>query len=282
METRLPAGHTYSDESSLRVPRARLGPVLNHPRALVRRPSPRLAEGLVTHIDRQPVDVELAAQQWSAYVAALESCGWASVEVTPAPDCPDSVFVEDTAVVFAGTAVVTRPGADQRRAETDGARTTLHGLGLTVVDLPRGSLDGGDVLIVGRRVYVGRGGRTDGEGIAALREILTPLGAQVIAVPVTKALHLKSTLTALPDGTIVGWPPVVDDPAFFPHFRPMPEEGGAHVVDLGEGRLLIADSAPLSADLLADWGYTPVVVGIGEFEKLEGCVTCLSVLLSVG
>ena len=117
--------------------------------------------------------------------------------------------------------------------------------------------------------------------MAELRSVLGPLGAQVTAVPLTKALHLKSAVTALPDGTIIGYAPVVDDPAFFPHFRAMPEEGGAHVVDLGGGRLLMADSAPRSAELVADLGYSPVVVAISEFEKLEGCVTCLSVRLRV-
>ena len=99
----------------------------------------------------------------------------------------------------------------------------------------------------------------------------------VVAVPVGKVLHLKSSVTALPDGSIIGYPPLVDDPGFWPHFRPMPEEGGSHVVDLGDGRLLIASSAPRSAELLADLGFTPVPVDISEFEKLEGCVTCLSV-----
>ena len=248
-------------------------------RALVRRPSPRLAEGLLTHLGRTAVDVDLAERQWASYVGALESCGWERIDVAPAAECPDSVFVEDTVIVYGDTAVVTRPGAPQRRPETQGTRAALDGLGLRIVDLPGGSLDGGDVLRVGNRVYVGRSGRTDAAGIAALRETLAPLGALVTGVPVTKALHLKSAVTALPDGTIVGWPPVVDDPGFFPHFRAMPEEGGAHVVDLGEGRLLMSDSAPRSAGLLADLGYTPVVVGISEFEKLEGCVTCLSVRL---
>ena len=101
----------------------------------------------------------------------------------------------------------------------------------------------------------------------------------MIAVPVSKVLHLKSAVTALPDGTVIGYPPLVDDPAFWPHFRPMPEEAGSHVVDLGEGRLLMAASAPRSAELIADLGYTPVPVDISEFEKLEGCVTCLSVRL---
>jgi dimethylargininase len=126
---------------------------------------------------------------------------------------------------------------------------------------------------------VGRGGRTNGEGIRQLRAALSPLGVRVVAVPLTKVLHLKSAVTALPDGTVIGWPPAVDDPGFFPHFLAMPEESGAHVVVLDDERLLMAADAPRSARMLSDLGYRPVQVDISEFEKLEGCVTCLSVRL---
>ncbi len=255
------------------------GTAPNRPRALVRRPSPRLAEGLVTHIDRSPVDTDLAAEQWEAYVDALAACGWPAVEVEPAPDCPDSVFVEDAVVMFGPTAVVTRPGADSRRPETAAAARLVADLGYDAVSMTRGRLDGGDVLKVGDLVYVGRGGRTDAEGVAELRSIVEPLGLRVLAVPMTKALHLKSAVTALPDGSVIGYSPVVDDPSFFPHYRAMPEEAGAHVVDLGGGRLLMSSRAPRSADLVASLGYQPVLVDISEFEKLEGCVTCLSVRL---
>lgn len=253
-----------------------------HRVALVRRPSPLLADGLVTHVDRVPVDAALAQRQWVGYVAALAASGWRTVEVSPAPELPDSVFVEDTVVMFGPVAVRTRPGAPEREAEPDGAVNTLAELGYQVRTLAAGHLDGGDVLKVGRTVYVGRGSRTDPVGLAALRELLQPWGFQVITVPVTKALHLKSAVTALPDGTIIGYPPLIDDPAFFPHFRSMPEEAGAAVVDLGGGRLLLSAAAPESAAVLADLGYTPVPVGISEFEKMEGCVTCLSVRLRVG
>jgi dimethylargininase len=249
-------------------------------RALVRRPSPRLAEGLLTHLERTSIDLDLARAQWEGYVRALTLAGWQTLEVPEAPDCPDSVFVEDTVVMFGETAVVVRPGADQRKPETAGTTTTLGGLGYRVLTMHGpGTLDGGDVLKVDSRVYVGRGGRTDAAGLAEFRSLVEPLGRTVIGVPLSKVLHLKSAITALPDGSIIGYPPVVDDPAFFPHFRPMPEEAGSHVVDLGEGRLLISAAAPRSAELLAGLGYTPVVVDIGEYEKLEGCVTCLSVRL---
>lgn len=256
------------------------------PRALVRRPGPKLVDGIVTHLDRVPVDVDLALVQWAAYCAALGSAGWDLVEVPPADDCPDAVFVEDAVVVFhmadslRDLAVVTRPGARARRPETPAAEAAVReaGYGIARIEAP-GTLDGGDVLKVGSVVYVGRGGRTNAEGVRQLRRILTPHGLTVVAVPVTKVLHLKSAVTALPDGTVVGYEPLVDDPRIFDRFRPVPEESGAHVVDLGDGRILMADDAPRSAEMFADLGFEPLVVGIGEFEKLEGCVTCLSVRL---
>ena len=97
-------------------------------RALVRRPSPRLAEGLVTHVERQRVDADLALTQWEAYVAALRDAGWETLDVPPADDCPDSAFVEDTVVMYADRAVVTRPGADQRKPETDGTAAVQSSL----------------------------------------------------------------------------------------------------------------------------------------------------------
>lgn len=248
--------------------------------ALIRRPGPRLAEGLVTHIDRRPVDPALALRQWEGYVRVLRDHGWRTTEVTPADDCPDAVFVEDAVVMFRNVALLTRPGAGSRRPEVAAARAAVEALGCSVNEIRApGTLDGGDVLKVGDTVYVGRGGRTDGEGIRQLRAAFEPLGARVVAVPVSRVLHLKSAVTALPDGTVIGYPPLVDDPALFPRFLPVPEESGAHVVLLGGGRLLMAAGAPKSAELLTGLGYQPVLVDIGEFEKLEGCVTCLSVRL---
>ncbi|MFJ3247116.1 dimethylargininase [Streptomyces sp. NPDC094154] len=249
-------------------------------KALVRRPGPRLAEGLVTHTERQTVDVGLAVRQWEAYVEALREHGWETVEVEPADDCPDAVFVEDTVVAYRNVALITRPGAETRRAETAGVEQAVARLGCSVnwVREP-GTLDGGDVLKVGDTVYAGRGGRTNAAGVRQLRAVFEPLGARVVTVPVSKVLHLKSAVTALPDGTAVGYVPKVDTPSLFPRFLPVPEESGGHVVLLGGDRLLMAASAPKTAELFGDLGFEPVVVDIGEFEKLEGCVTCLSVRL---
>ena len=247
-------------------------------KALVRRPSPRLGEGIVTHVPRQPVDVELAREQWHAYVQALEGAGWEAVEAPPADDCPDGVFVEDAVVVFGSLAVVTRPGAEARRAETVGIDRAVAELGYTIARIhDPGTLDGGDVLKVHDTIYVGCGGRTNAEGASQLRELLAPHGATVIDVPVQHVLHLKSAVTALPDGSIVGYPPLV--PAFFRDFVAMPEESGAHLVLLCGGKVLLAADCPRSAELISARGYEPMLVDISEFRKLEGCVTCLSVRL---
>lgn len=246
--------------------------------ALIRRPGPALAEGLTTHIEAQPVDLALAMQQWDAYAAALRSAGWDTLEVPPADNCPDAVFIEDAVVVYGDLAVLTNPGAPSRKAEVDAVEGVVRDLGYRVARISDpGTLDGGDVLKHDGTAYVGLGGRTNGEGIRQLAEHLAPFGVRTQAVPVERALHLKSAVTALPDGTVIGWDPVVDDQDAFPRYRGMPEEGGAHVVLLGERHLLMATSAPRTAQLLRDEGYRVTAVDISEFEKLEGCVTCLSV-----
>ncbi|WP_120339414.1 dimethylargininase [Cryobacterium soli] len=247
-------------------------------RALVRRPVDILAEGQITHIDRVPIDLQLARSQWEGYVAALRVEGWTTTEVAPAPDQPDSVFIEDAVILFGRTAVIASPGAPSRRGETAAAEAAVRDLGLTVhrVESP-GTLDGGDVLKVGRTVYVGQSLRTNAEGAAQLAAIVEPLRYTVVPVPVTRALHLKTAITALPDGTIIGYPPLVDDSGLFAKFLPVPEAEGTAVVILDENTLLMSAAAPQTAELLTGLGYRTVTVDITEFEKLEGCVTCLSV-----
>jgi dimethylargininase len=246
--------------------------------AIVRPPAETLAEGQLTHIERVAVDLELANSQWDEYVALLSNAGWDIVEVPIATGQPDSVFVEDTMVIFGDIAIIGSPGAESRAGEIVEAELTVAGLGLTVrhIELP-GTLDGGDVLKVDRTVFVGRGGRTNAEGIRQLRALVTPLGYTVVAVPVTKALHLKSAVTALPDGTVIGYPPLVDDPGVFGRYLAVPEAEGVAVVVLADDTVLMSSAAPKSAALIADLGYRVLTADISEFEKLEGCVTCLSV-----
>lgn len=247
--------------------------------ALVRRPVNSLADGIVTHIDRVPLDVDLAIAQHAAYCAALAAAGWQVQEVEQAPDHPDSVFIEDTVVVVGDLAIMTRPGAASRQGEVAGTAAKIAELGLETVTIQApGTLEGGDVLQVGDHVYVGRGGRTNADGIRQLAAAVAPLGKTVIPVRLKDVLHLKSAVTALPDGTFLALPELLE-PGAIASWRPVTEEGGAHVVPLGGTDILIAASAPETATWLADLGFTPHVVDISEFEKLEGCVTCLSVLI---
>jgi dimethylargininase len=244
--------------------------------ALVRRPGPLLTQGLVTHIERTEVDYPRAVEQWLGYVETLRAAGWRVEEVATSDDWPDAVFIEDTVVVFGDLAVITRPGAEQRRPEVDGAARAIasHVSRIAHITAPA-TLDGGDVLKVGSTVYVGLSDRTDQAGIDQLTALLPD--RTVVAVPVTKVLHLKSAVTALPDGTVIGHEPLVDDPTMFEDFLAVPEESGSAVVDLGDGRLLMADDCPESVALIEGRGYDVVTVDVSEFHKLEGCVTCLSV-----
>ncbi|WP_113703544.1 dimethylargininase [Nonomuraea lactucae] len=242
--------------------------------ALVRKPGSRIAEGLVTYVQRDSVDPGRAVEQHDAYVAALAANGWRPVYAGPADDLPDAPFVEDTVVVSERLAVLTRPGAEERRPEVASVEETVRRLGLKAVRITgSGTLDGGDVLQVGATVYVGRSSRTNDEGIAQLGALLPE--RRVVPVDMDGVLHLKSAVTALPDGTLIGDPSRVGLPGLL---KP-PEEAGAHVVPLGGDRLLMAASAPETARMLERRGLAVTTVDISEFEKLEGCVTCLSVLI---
>ncbi|GAA4229497.1 N(G),N(G)-dimethylarginine dimethylaminohydrolase [Actinomadura meridiana] len=246
-------------------------------RALVRAPGPRLAEGIVTHAVRRPVDVALAVRQHEAYVAALRSAGWRIRAATAADDQPDAVFVEDALVVCGDVAVLGRPGDPRRRGEIDGAERAARDLGLRVERIEEpGTLEGGDVLQVGDTVYVGRGARTNEEGVCQLARLVG--GRKVIPVAVRGCLHLKSAMTALPDGGLIGLPDQVDT-SVLPGLQVVREPAGAHMVVLGPDHVLMAASAPRTAARLRADGLRVTSVDISEFEALDGCVTCLSVLV---
>ena len=246
--------------------------------ALVRRTSSRLADGVLTHLERSPVDIELARKQWDAYVAVLRQHGWAINEVPTEENCPDCVFVEDAVVMFRGVAIITRPGDDTRKPEITAVEPIVRELGCRIERIVApGTMDGGDVLKIGNTIYVGRGGRTNQAGIDQFAAIVEPLGATVVGVPLTKVLHLKSAATALTDGTVVGWLPGLDTTEPFERFEAVSEESGAHVVLLEPDLILMAADAPAVAASYRARGYRTIEVDISEFIKLEGCVTCLSV-----
>ncbi len=167
------------------------------------------------------------AKQHAAYVEAIADAGWEIREVREPTTCPDSAFVEDTVVVCGDLAVLTRPGAAERRAEVAGTEEAVRTLGLEVARIEEpGTLDGGDVLSVGTTLYAGRGGRTNAEGIRQLRRHVAPQGFIVVPVPLHRVLHLKSAVTALPDGTVIAADPSLARHLAVPDAADRPGGGG--------------------------------------------------------
>ncbi|MDH5234482.1 MAG: dimethylargininase [Gemmatimonadota bacterium] len=249
--------------------------------ALTRAVSPRLAECELTHLARTPIDVPTAFAQHHRYEQLLTSLGCEVRRVAPAPDHPDSVFIEDTAVVFDDVAVVTRPGAPSRRAEVRAVEEALTPLRALVRIVAPAILDGGDVCAVGKRVFVGRTTRTDDAGIAQLRTELAPFGYSVRAVDVSGCLHLKSAATAIDDHTVLLNPEWVDAGLFAPletvavdPAEPM----AANVLRIGD-TLVYADAYPLTRARLEARGQVVHTVAATEIAKAEGAVTCCSLVL---
>lgn len=249
--------------------------------ALTRAVSPTIADCEISHIDRTPIDVARAIRQHAQYERTLAELGCDVRQVSAAPDHPDAVFIEDTAVVLDELAIITRPGAESRRGETAAVVSALQALRpLAHIEAP-GTVDGGDVLVVGRRIFVGRTERTNDQGIAQLRDLTASLGYLVVPVAVHGCLHLKTAVTALDDHTVLYNPAWVDAEVFaplqvvaVPHDEPM----AANVVRL-DNVLVYAESYPRSLALLRARGYRVVTVPADELAKAEGAVTCCSLLL---
>lgn len=248
--------------------------------ALVREVSPSIVECELTHLARSPIDLDRARAQHRQYVTALEQCGCLVEWLPPEPELPDAVFVEDTAVVLPGLAVITRPGAPSRRPET---ASTAAALGrhrpLHHITDP-GTLDGGDVLRLGRTLFVGRTPRSNAEGIRQLGALVKSAGYDVRTVPVTGCLHLKSAVTALHDGLVLCNPAWVDPREFgVPHLAVDPGEPfAANALPVG-GRVIHAAEFPRTAARIAALGLEVLPVPASELGKAEGGVTCCSVLL---
>ncbi|WP_437584244.1 dimethylarginine dimethylaminohydrolase family protein [Paramicrobacterium sp. CJ85] len=232
--------------------------------ALVRMPSKELGDDADT--------------QWDAYAGAFEDNGWSTREVAFASELTDSAMLEDAVVVVEDLAIITRPADETRRRELEGVEDAMSGLGFSIERIMSpGTLEGGDVLPVGDTLYVGRSERTNADGIRQLRELVAPYGYSVVAAPTSAAAHLKSVVTALPDGTFIGDPERIDHLSLFPGFIAAPEPEGSAVLVLTDDSVMVAESAPKTAELLTDLGYEVVTVDISAFEEIGATITSLSV-----
>ncbi len=215
-----------------------------------------------------------------AYCQILRSHGLEVIELDVNRDYPDSVFVEDTAVVVDEVAVLARPGAESRRGEVAGIEAELARYRSIARIQPPATLDGGDVLIVGKKVFVGLSTRTDHAGAEALRNILTPLGYRVTVVPVHGTLHLKSAVTAVDKATLLANPLWLDT-APFANFRIVPvaenEPWAANALRLDD-TVYLARGFPTTAAALSKLGYDVKTIDISELQKAEAGLTCSSLI----
>jgi dimethylargininase len=237
----------------------------------------------LTHVAREPIDVARARDQHREYEHALESAGCVVVRVESAPELPDAVFIEDTAVVIDEIAIVTRPGAESRRAETAAVAQTLAGYReLRHISAP-GTIDGGDVVICGTRAWVGRSERTNAAGIEQLRQILQPFGYSVSPVDVSGCLHLKSAAASISPYQVLVNPSWIR-PDQFAGIQLLEIDPGepyaANVVRVG-ATLIHAAAFPRTRERLRRQGFTVQAVDVSELAKAEGAVTCCSVLVRV-
>ncbi len=252
------------------------------PIAITRRISPSLARCELTHLSRELIDLERARAQHASYEDCLRSLGCTVLTLPPDPDLPDCVFVEDTAVVVDELAVITRPGAPSRRRETEAVAAALGGHRELAFITEPATLDGGDVLRIGRRIFVGLSSRTNAEGAAQLEERLSPHGYTVETLTVGGCLHLKSAATEAAPGTVLLNPSWVDAAAFT-DFRVVAvdpsEPGAANGLLVGE-TTLFPSAYPRTAARLEEAGARLVRVDVSELAKAEGAVTCCSLILN--
>jgi dimethylargininase len=248
--------------------------------ALTRQISSAIAHCELTHLPRAPIDLDRARGEHREYERALEVCGCTVERLSAGPDLPDSVFIEDTVVVFDELAVLTRPGAPSRRAESAAVEQALvRYRPLRRIEMP-GTMDGGDVLVIDRDVYVGASGRTNREGIEQLDAILLPHGYKVHAVAVNGCLHLKSAVTCVGDRVVLINPQWVARDRFA-HCLSIDvdshEPYGANALIIG-GRVIYPASFPGTRERLERAGVDLVIVEASELSKAEGAVTCCSVV----
>ena len=248
--------------------------------ALTRAVSPSLADCQLTHVAREPIDIARAHVQHAAYRDALAQAGCTVLELAALLEHPDAVFVEDVAIVLDEVAIMTRPGALSRRGEVDSVAAALAShRTLERIEAP-GTIDGGDVLRLGRSLYVGLSGRSNADGIEQLRRLLQPLGYLVEGVSLRGCLHLKSAVTQVAPDTLLLQPAWVDA-AVFPDARIIEvdpaEEHAANALAIGK-HVIYPDCFPRTRARLEAAGIAVLPVDVSELQKAEGAVTCCSLV----
>jgi dimethylargininase len=251
------------------------------PIAITRAVSPAIARCELTHLERQPIDFDQAVAQHRAYEACLAELGAQVVSLPAEPELPDSMFVEDPAVVVDEVAVLTRMGAESRRAETESLAAVLARYRPLARMCAPATLEGGDVMRIGRTLYVGLSSRTNAAGVWQLREALAQFEYEVRGVEVRGCLHFKSACSPLGGDAVLanrGW---IDEAALKGLEVidvPQGEARAANVLAIG-GTVVVPAAFPKTAEMLEGRGWKVRTLDISELMKAEAGLTCSSILL---
>jgi dimethylargininase len=250
--------------------------------ALTRAVPASITDCELTHLTREPIDLARVSAQHQLYEEALIALGCTVQRLPSTPELPDSVFVEDTAIVLPEIAIITRPGAASRRPEVDSVAAALRPYRRLVFIEPPGTIDGGDVLCIGSRLFVGRSDRTSDQAIDQLRQNVEPFGYEVVAVGVTGCLHLKTAVTQVAEGAVLLNPAWIDRAAFegLEQIDVHPDEPfAANALRVGEA-VLYPTSWSKTRRLLEQEKIRIVPVEADELMKAEAGVTCCSILFT--
>ncbi len=249
--------------------------------AITREVSSKFNECEITHIDRTPIDLDIARQQHREYIRALSQIGCQLIELPEERDLPDSVFVEDTAFILPEAAIITRPGADSRKPETESIIQALSPYRPLIHVTTPATVDGGDVLVLGKNIYIGLSTRSTMEAVTQLQDLLDNYGYQVSGVELTDCLHLKTAVTRVDDKTLLinkKW----TDPAHFAGYDLIevdPSEPFAANCLPINGVIIYPTAFPKTQEKLEQKGFQMINVNLDELAKAEGAVTCCSLIL---
>ncbi|MGH9754642.1 MAG: dimethylarginine dimethylaminohydrolase family protein [Blastocatellia bacterium] len=248
--------------------------------ALTRAVSPNLADCELTFLARQNIDVGKAIEQHRGYEECLARLGVRVIRLPAKPDLPDSVFVEDTAIVLDELAVIARPGATSRQAETESVADTLSAFRPLKFIQPPTTIEGGDVMRVDRTLYVGLSARTNPAGIEQLRAIVEPFGYEIKVIEVTGCLHLKTACAYLGGRTMIvnrRWINIQKLTEFDLINVPRYESWAANALAIG-ATVLTTSGFPKTRALIEERGFKIRVINISELQKAEAGLTCLSLV----
>lgn len=251
--------------------------------ALTRQVSPTFAACELTFLDRQPIDVAKAIEQHRAYESCLSELGAQVISLLADPEFPDGVFVEDPAIVLEEIAIVTRPGAESRRGEAESIAQALAPFRELRYIREPATLEGGDVVHVGKTLYVGVSRRTNREGIEQLADLVEPFGYRVIPAEVRGCLHLKSGACWAGGNAILANRQWVDANQFrdFEIIDVADDEpSAADVLPIG-GMLLVPSNFVHTCDILEASGIRVRPIDVSELQKAEAGVTCMSLLFKI-